>query len=60
MSEMFRLDFSRGTVEKIDASVPPRGWQEPAPGPDRDVASEHPGYSFGDPGTAPRASQDEE
>lgn len=33
MEDMYRLDFSRGTVEKIDPSTPPRGWHEPSPQP---------------------------
>lgn len=28
MEDMYRLDFSRGTVEKIDSRTPPRGWQD--------------------------------
>jgi len=56
---MFRLDFSRGTVEKIDSSIPPRGWQATAANPNRDTPPQSPGYRFGDPETAPPAKQDE-
>ena len=59
MDPMFRLDFSRGTVEKIDSSIPPRGWQATAANPNRDTPPQSPGYRFGDPETAPPAKQDE-
>jgi len=60
METMFRLDFSRGTVEKIDASIPPRGWRDTSSDTERDAPPQRAGYSFGAPGTAPSAEQDEE
>ncbi|MDX6681989.1 MAG: hypothetical protein QOG94_2028 [Solirubrobacteraceae bacterium] len=60
MEDMFRLDFSRGTVDKIDSSIPPRGWHDPSAGTERETPPRGAGYSFGAPATAPRAEQDEE
>lgn len=59
MKDMFRLDFSRGTVDKIDSSIPPRGWQH-ASGTDREAPPQRTGYTFGAPGTDLHAKQDEE
>ncbi len=56
--DMFRLDFSRGTVEKIDPSIPPRGWQAPLANSEREAAP-HRGDDAG-PDTALSAEQDEE
>lgn len=60
MDTMYHLDFSRGTVEKIDASVPPRGWQGPSTETERETPPQRRGYSFGALGTPPPAKQDEE
>jgi hypothetical protein len=37
MDHMFRLDFSRGTVDRIDPNVPPRGWQPSPFGAEREM-----------------------
>jgi hypothetical protein len=56
--DMFRLDFSRGTVEKIDPSVPPRGWQAPIANPRRDPAPHRGDAAAPDPASS--AEQDRE
>jgi hypothetical protein len=60
MGDMFHLDFSRGTVDKIDSSIPPRGWHDPSAGRKRETPPQRTGYSFDAPGTAPQAKPDEE
>jgi hypothetical protein len=59
MEDMFRLDFTRGTVDKIDSSVPPRGWRDPSADTEREKPPRRDGYSFGAAATAPRAEPDE-
>lgn len=52
--DMFRLDFSRGTVKKIDPGIPPRGWHEPSPQPRDTPPAQRQGQRPG----APAASSD--
>lgn len=57
-STIFRLDFSRRTVEKIDSQVPPRGVRE-ASAHEQDVPSSRSGYVLAALGTPP-SDQDNE
>jgi hypothetical protein len=49
MEDMYRLDFGRGTVEKIDSSIPPRGWHEPSPQPHDTPPAQRQGHPRGAP-----------
>lgn len=55
-STIFRLDFSRRTVEEIDSRVPPRGVQEASAG--GDVAARRSGYTLAALGTPPPDQDD--
>jgi len=55
---IFRLDFSRGTVERIDEATPPRGLPDSSPGAPEDLPKRA-GYVLAALGTPPhRAAED--
>jgi hypothetical protein len=60
MKDMYRLDFTRGKLDKIDSNIPPRGWQDSA-GAGQETPPERRGYTFDTPeSVGGDARQDEE
>ena len=60
MEEMYRLDFSRGTVEKIDSRIPPRGWQDASADSGREASPRRAGNSAMAQETAASEKRDED
>ncbi|MEA2370992.1 MAG: hypothetical protein QOH12_1386 [Solirubrobacteraceae bacterium] len=54
LNTIFRLDFSRGTVEKIDEAVPPRGQSDPSTRVAPEALPKHAGYVLAALGTPPQ------
>ncbi len=55
---IFRLDFTRGTVEEIDEAIPPLGQSDPSARIPPEDLLKHGGYVLAALGTPPRADED--
>lgn len=53
-STIFRLDFTRGTVEEIDEAIPPRGMSDPSERTPPEDLPKRRGYVLAALGTPPQ------